>query len=96
MAGLGAIIMSSWLMAARPDTGNGMDMRSITVAVLGGIDIYGGVGDLFGTILAVLIVTMIATGLQLANINTIWQLAVLGIILLGAVSLNQIFVSKAK
>jgi len=96
LAGLGAIIMSSWLMAARPDTGSGMDMRSITVAVLGGIDIYGGVGNLVGTILAVIIVTMIATGLQLANINTIWQLAVLGVILLGAVSLNQVFVSKTK
>ena len=96
LAGLGAIIMSSWLMASRPDTGSGMDMRSITVAVLGGIDIYGGVGDLVGTILAVLIVTMIASGLQLANINTIWQLAVLGVILLGAVSLNQVFVGKAE
>jgi len=96
LAGLGAVIMSSWLMASRPDSGSGMDMRSITVAVLGGIDIYGGVGNLMGTILAVLIVTMIASGLQLANINTIWQLAVLGIILLGAVSLNQIFVSKVK
>jgi Ribose/xylose/arabinose/galactoside ABC-type transport systems, permease components len=71
-----------------------MDMRSITVAVLGGTDIYGGVGNITGTILAVLIVTMIASGLQLANINTIWQLAVLGVILLGAVSLNQVFVSK--
>ena len=96
LAGLGAIIMSSWLMASRPDTGSGMDIKSITVAVLGGIDIYGGVGNLMGTILAVLIVTMIASGLQLANINTIWQLAVLGVILLGAVSLNQLFVSKSE
>jgi len=94
LAGMGAVIMSSWLMASRPDAGSGMDMRSITVAVLGGTDIYGGVGNITGTILAVLIVTMIASGLQLANINTIWQLAVLGVILLGAVSLNQVFVSK--
>ncbi len=94
LAGMGAIIMSSWFMASRPDVGNGMEMRSITVAVLGGIDIFGGVGNLGGTMLAVLIVTMIASGLQLANINTIWQLAVLGFILLGAVALNQIFVKK--
>ena len=39
--------------------------------------------------LAVLVVVMMQSGMQLANINTIWQLAVLGIILLGAVSLNQ-------
>jgi ribose/xylose/arabinose/galactoside ABC-type transport system permease subunit len=53
-------------MASRPDAGSGMDMNSITVAVLGGIDIYGGTGNITGTILAVMIVTMIASGLQLA------------------------------
>ena len=90
LAGMAAIIMSSWFMASRPDVGNGMDMRSITVAVLGGIDIFGGIGNIGGTMLAVAIVTMIASGLQLANINTIWQLAALGIILLGAVALNQL------
>jgi ribose/xylose/arabinose/galactoside ABC-type transport system permease subunit len=94
LAGMGAIIMSSWFMASRPDVGSGMEMRAITVAVLGGIDIFGGVGNLVGTMLAVFIVTMIASGLQLANINTIWQLAILGFILLGAVALNQVFVKK--
>lgn len=89
LAGLGAIVMSSWLMTARPDVGAGMELQSITVAVLGGTNIFGGYGSLAGTMLAVLIVTMVASGLQLANINTIWQLAVLGFILLGAVALNQ-------
>jgi ribose/xylose/arabinose/galactoside ABC-type transport system permease subunit len=82
--------MSSWLMAARPDVGVGMELQSITVAVLGGIDIFGGVGSIVGTMLAVLIVTMMASGLQLAGINAIWQLAILGLILLGAVALNQV------
>jgi ribose/xylose/arabinose/galactoside ABC-type transport system permease subunit len=91
LSGFAAVILSSWFMASRPDVGNGMEMRAITVAVLGGIDIFGGVGNIVGTILSVIIVTMIASGLQLANINTIWQLAVLGFILLGAVALNQFF-----
>lgn len=94
LAGLAAVIMSSWLMAARPDVGTGMDMQSITVAVLGGTDIFGGIGSLAGSMLAVLIVTMLASGLQLANINTIWQLAILGLILLGAVALNQVLTRR--
>ena len=89
LAGMGAVIMSSWLMTARPDIGSGMDMQSITVAVLGGIYIFGGEGSLAGTMLAILIVTMIQSGLQLGNINTVWQLGVLGFILLAAVALNQ-------
>lgn len=89
LAGCGALIMSSWLMAARADVGNGMELQAITVAVLGGINIFGGSGSLLGTLLAVVIITMVQSGLQLANINAIWQLAVQGFILLGAVALNQ-------
>lgn len=97
LAGIGAVVMASWLMAARPDVGNGMELQSITVTVLGGTNIFGGSGSLFGTLLAVVIVTLVASGLQLAGINAIWQLAVLGFILLGAVSINQlIFSLKAK
>lgn len=91
LAGIGAIIMSSWFMASRPDVGEGMELKAIVVAVLGGIDIFGGVGNLIGIILSVLILTLIASGLQLANINTIWQLAVLGLILLGSITINQLF-----
>ncbi len=89
MAGIGAVMMSSWLMTARPDVGSGLELQSITVAVLGGTNIFGGAGSLLGTVLAVLIVTLVASGLQLGGINAIWQLAVLGIILLAAVALNH-------
>ncbi len=94
LAGLGAVVMASWLMTARPDVGNGLDLQSITVTVLGGTNIFGGFGTLAGTILAVLIVTLMASGLQLGNINTIWQLAILGLILLGAVALNQVIAQR--
>jgi ribose/xylose/arabinose/galactoside ABC-type transport system permease subunit len=96
LAGLASIILASWFMAARPDVGDGMDMQAITVAVLGGIDITGGVGNVVGTLLAVCIVTMINSGLQLANINTIWQLAILGIILLSAIAINQAIEKQLK
>jgi ribose/xylose/arabinose/galactoside ABC-type transport system permease subunit len=94
LSGLGAVVMASWLMAARPDVGSGLELQSITVTVLGGTYIFGGYGSLAGTILAVLIVTLVASGLQLGNINTIWQLAVLGFILLGAVALNQVILQR--
>lgn len=89
MAALGGIITSAWLMAARPDIGKDIELQAITVAVLGGANIFGGEGSLGGTLLAVLIVTMVATGLQLANINSVWQLGAVGVILLASVSLNQ-------
>lgn len=94
LAGLGAVVMTSWLMAAKPDIGNGYDMQAITVAVLGGTSMMGGEGKLSGTILAVLIITMIYNGMQLANITSVWQLAVMGILLLGAIIINNILEAR--
>jgi ribose/xylose/arabinose/galactoside ABC-type transport system permease subunit len=89
LAGLGAIVTTSWLMSARPDAGNGYELQAITVAVLGGTNIMGGEGTLGGALLAVLVVTMLGQGLQLANVDPTWQLGILGLLLLLAVMLNE-------
>ena len=94
VAAMGSIVTASWLLAARPGAGAGYELQSITVVVLGGTAIMGGAGSLAATLLAVLIVTMIGSGLQLANFNAIIQLAVLGILLLSAVVLNQFLLSR--
>lgn len=94
LAAIGAIVTASWLLTARPDAGQGYELRSITVVVLGGTAIMGGQGGLAGTLLAVLVVTIIASGLQLANVTAILQLAVLGGLLLAAALLNQILAGE--
>jgi ribose/xylose/arabinose/galactoside ABC-type transport system permease subunit len=85
IAGLAAIMTLSWFQAARPDAGEGMELLSVTVAVLGGAHIFGGIGRISGTVLAVLIVTTLQVALQLANISQAWQLAAIGLLLIGSV-----------
>ncbi len=94
LAGLGAIVATSWLMGAKPDIGVGYDLQSITVAVLGGTSMVGGEGRLAGTMMAVAVVTMISYGLQLGNVNSVWQLAVLGLLLLGSIMANNLLGSS--
>lgn len=94
LAGLGAIVATSWLMGAKPDIGVGYDLQSITVAVLGGTSMAGGEGRLAGTMMAVIVVTMISYGLQLGNVNSVWQLAVLGLLLLGSIMANNFFEAR--
>lgn len=89
LAALGGIIMASWFMTAKADVGKDIEMQAITVVMLGGTSIKGGVGSVVGTLISVLIITMISTGLQLAQINSIWQMAVLGTILLITVIFNK-------
>lgn len=85
IAGIAAIMTLSWFQAARPDAGRGMELLSVTIAVLGGAHIFGGIGRISGTVLAVLIVTTLQVGLQLANISQAWQLAAIGFLLIGSV-----------
>lgn len=90
LAAVSAIINNSWLMTARADAGTGMEMQAITVAVLGGIGVAGGIGHLGGVLIGVIIITMMNSGLQIANVNSVWQLATLGFILIIAIILNQL------
>lgn len=85
IAGIAAIMTLSWFQAARPDAGDGMELLSVTIAVLGGTHIFGGIGRISGTVLAVLIVTALQVAFQLANISQAWQLAAIGILLIGSV-----------
>ena len=86
LSALGSIIAMSWFLAARPDAGKGMELLAVTIAVLGGTHIFGGTGSIPGTIVALLIVTTLQIGLQLANISAAWQLGLVGLLLIVSVS----------
>ncbi|MEM6889433.1 MAG: ABC transporter permease [Pseudomonadota bacterium] len=96
IAGLAAIMTLSWFQAARPDAGEGMELLSVTIAVLGGTHIFGGIGRISGTVLAVLIVTTMQAALQLANISQAWQLAAIGLLLIGSVMLDNAVAERIK
>jgi ribose/xylose/arabinose/galactoside ABC-type transport system permease subunit len=89
LAGLAAVVMTSRVASARPDAGVGYELQAITIAVLGGTNILGGEGTVLGTILGVLVITVLSNGLQLAGIHPIWQLGAVGIVLVVTVLLNQ-------
>ena len=90
LSACGAIINCSWLMTARADAGSGMEMNAITVAMLGGIDaVRGGRGHLSGVIIGTVIITMLNSGLQMAGINSMWILAITGVILLVSIVMNS-------
>lgn len=96
VAGVAAIMTLSWFQAARPDAGEGMELLSVTIAVLGGTHIFGGIGRISGTVLAVLIVTTLQTALQLANISQAWQLAAIGLLLIGSVMTDNMIGERLK
>lgn len=94
IAGLVAIVTVSQFASARPDSGvsgNGMALPAITIAVLGGVAITGGLGSVFGVITAALVVTWLNAGILLTfegNLSGQIQLLALGVLLIGSALLN--------
>ena len=80
--------------SARPDagvSGNGMALPAITIAVLGGVAITGGIGRVAGVVLATLLIVWLNAGILLAfvgNEGSQYQLLALGAVLIFAALLN--------
>jgi ribose transport system permease protein/erythritol transport system permease protein len=94
VAGLVAVYITAQFASARPDagtSGNGLALPAITIAVLGGVAITGGIGRVAGVVLATLLITWLNAGILLAftgNAGTQFQLLALGVILIFAALLN--------
>lgn len=94
VAGLVAVYISGEFASARPDagtSGNGLALPAITVAVLGGVAISGGIGRVAGVVLATLLITWLNAGILLAfegNDGTQFQLLALGVVLVFSALLN--------
>ncbi len=94
VSGLVAVVTVAQFASARPDagvSGNGMALPAITIAILGGVAITGGVGRVAGVVLATLLIVWLNAGILLAfpgNAGGQFQLLALGLVLVFAALLN--------
>jgi len=81
--------MASRLGVGQAMVGSGFEFDVIVAVVLGGTSIEGGEGSIFGMLIGAFIVGFIANGLNLMGIHSFYQSIVKGIVLVGAVLLDQ-------
>ena len=89
LAALAGLVLTSRLGTAEPTAGTGYELDAITAVVLGGTSLFGGEGMLWGTIIGALILGIIANGLNLLNVNSFYQDAIKGAIILFAILLDR-------
>jgi ribose/xylose/arabinose/galactoside ABC-type transport system permease subunit len=90
LAGMAGVMLTSRVAIGQATLGVGYELLSIATAVIGGVAIGGGVGRLSGVLLAVLLLTFLTTGLDIAGINSFYQQMVTGIVLVAAVLVSQL------
>ncbi len=90
MAGLAAIVQTSRLDFAHPNRGQAMELWVIAATVIGGTSMFGGVGGVGGTIIGVLIIKSLQTGLIHLHVPSFWQQVAIGAVIILAVWLDII------
>ena len=73
-----------------PQAGQDSNLESITAVVLGGTSLFGGRGNIMGTLIGALIVGIFRNGLQLMGVASISQLLITGALVIVAVSIDQL------
>jgi ribose transport system permease protein len=90
LAGLAGLMITARFGAASVTVGNGIELRVITAAIIGGASLNGGEGSVLGAFLGALFMGVLANALNLLGVDVYWQTLVTGLILIIAVVIDVI------
>jgi D-xylose transport system permease protein len=91
MAGVGGIVLAARLQSVNLNQGGGtLLLDSISAAVIGGVSLFGGRGEVRGALLGALVIATIANGLNIGGYSNGAIYIVTGVILLLAVTLDTV------
>jgi fructose transport system permease protein len=88
--GVAALLLVARTGVGDPNAGQTDNLSSITAVVLGGTSLFGGRGTIMGTLVGVLIIGVFRNGLQLIGVEAVYQVLVTGILVILAVTVDQI------
>jgi ribose transport system permease protein len=90
LTGLAGMIEASRLMTGQPTAGGGYELQVIAAVVIGGGSLSGGEGSVVGTLIGAFIMGLLANGCDLLGISPYIQQAVIGAVIILAVTLDEV------
>jgi putative xylitol transport system permease protein len=88
-SGLAGLLLLARTGTALTNAGAGLELEAITAAVIGGARLGGGKGAVEGTVLGVILLSVIRNGLNLNGVSPFWQPFIIGCILLSTVIVSR-------
>lgn len=99
MSAVAGILTTARLESAGPAAGTGIEMTVIAAVVIGGTSLFGGQGSIFGTVLGVIIISLVTNAVNLLGVPPAWDQLVKGVVIIVAALLDvyrRKYASKAK
>jgi ribose transport system permease protein len=89
-AGIAGVLEAGWLGGVTTNLGQSMELSVIAAAVIGGANLMGGAGTVFGSVVGAALIEIIRNSLTLLGISTFWQGAFVGSFIVLAVAFDRI------
>lgn len=81
-------MLASRLWSAQPNAALGFELDVIAVVVLGGASLFGGIGTVQGSLIGVLILGFLSSGMNLMRIPSYGQRIIWGAILIAVMAFD--------
>ena len=85
LAGIAAVLNMVQSPQVQPNAGDGLELKTIAAAVVGGVAITGGRGNLWGVLLGLLLLANVNPALTYFRQEPYWERAIQGLVILLAV-----------
>lgn len=90
LAGLAGIIYLAIYATGDSKVGSGYELQAVAAAVVGGVAIVGGSGTIWGVALGGFFLATISSALPVLGIPSLWQQAVVGALIVIAITLDRV------
>lgn len=90
LCALGGTILAARMNSGQPAACVNLEFDAITAVILGGVSFNGGIGNMMGTFLGVILIQAFNTGLTMVQVPTFWQYVARGLLLLAALTIDYL------
>ena len=90
MAGMAGVLEAGWLGGVTTNLGQSMELSVIAATVIGGANLMGGAGTVFGAVVGAALIEIIRNSLTLLGISTFWQGTFVGTFIVLAVAFDSV------
>ena len=88
--GIASLLSVSRTGVGDPNAGQTENLDAITAVVLGGTSLFGGRGVILGSLIGAVVVGVLRNGLTLMGVSSVYQVLVTGILVIVAVTVDQL------
>ena len=94
LAGLAGVFYAARYGTVSSGAGYGMELQAVGAAVIGGVAIFGGSGTVWGAALGAFLLVTINRALPILGISDFWQQAVVGALIIAAITLDRVLSAR--